>query len=239
MSPQKLIMEEIVMAYKAVSTSVSHIAHAGYKEDWQGKWHGSDGTYQVKPEWAKADQGRTSGPSSGGNARYSYEEYSKSSTSSSSGNSSSSSESTSGPVNPTRKDPYTMTNEQLKEDYTRAQLIANYNKYYPSKSEEYVKAANNTKQLISDGGAFVKKVMPDKIYVPLDLSGMSDEELRAANNRAQLEYQYNQYFNPPKQNKSKEWIDVAVTGANLLISASAVAAPIIISAVKAKKGGGN
>lgn len=223
------------MAYKTVSTSVSHIAHAGYKEDWQGKWHGSDGTYQVKPEWAKADYNSSGGPSSGGNARYAYEEYAKSSSSGSSNSSSTSS----GPVNPTRKDPYTMTNEQLKEDYTRAQLIANYNKYYPSKSDEYVKSANNTKQLISDGGAFVKKMMPDKVYVPLDLSGMSDEELRAANNRAQLESQYNQYFNPPKQNKSKEWIDVAVTGANLLISASAVAAPIIISAVKAKKGGGN
>lgn len=222
------------MAYKAVFINESHIAHAGYKEDWQGKWHGSDGTYQVKPEWAKADH-----DSSGGNARYAYEEYLKSSSSSSSDKSSSSSESNSGPVNPTRKDPYTMTNEQLKADYTRAQLISNYNKYYPSKSEEYVKAANNTKQLISDGGNFVKKVMPDKIYVPLDLSGMSDEELRAANNRAQLESQYNQYFNPPKQNKSKEWVDIAIAGANLLISTSAIAAPIVWDIIKAKKGKGN
>ena len=105
-------------------------------------------------------------------------------------------------------------------------------------ADDFAKAANNTKQFINDGGAFVKKMMPDKIYVPLDLTGMSDEELRAANNRAQLESQYNQYFNPPKQNKSKEWVDVAVTGANLLLSASAIAAPIVWDIIKAKKGQG-
>lgn len=223
------------MAYKAVSTSVSHIAHAGYKEDWQGKWHGSDGTYQVKPEWAKADYNSSGGPSSGGNARYAYEEYAKSSSSGSSNSSST----PSGPVNPTRKDPYTMTNEQLKEDYTRAQLIKNYEKMYPSSSEEFMKGAQQANQLVNQGAAFTKSLMPDKIYAaPLDLSNMTDEQLRAANNRAQLEMQYNQYFNPPKQNDAKKWVDIAATGMGLAISAAGVAVPIVIEVMRNKKKGG-
>lgn len=230
------------MAYKAVFINQSHIAHAGYKEDWQGKWHGSDGTYQVKPEWAKANSnfGRTD------QYEYKYTNAQKDTAGGSGSSSNSNSNTNTPPPAPGFKNsddyryqnPKNMTDAQLKEARDRAILENAYNKNYPSRAEEFAKAANNTKQFINDGGTFVKKLMPDKIYIPLDLSNMSDEQLRAANNRAQLESQYNQYFNPPKQNKSKEWVDVAITGANLLLSASAIAAPIVWDIVKSKKQGG-
>lgn len=225
------------MAYKAVLVKESHIAHAGYKEDWQGKWHGSDGTYQVKPEWAKADRDSSGGSSAGGNARYAYEEYAKSSSSGPTAN-----------TNPPPafknsdyyryQNPKNLTDEQLTEANLRAVREHNYNKNYPSRSEEFMKGAQQANQLVSQGAAFTKSLMPDKIYAaPLDLSNMTDEQLRAANNRAQLEMQYNQYFNPPKQNDAKKWVDVAATGLGLAISAAGVAVPIVIEVMRNKKGG--
>ena len=245
-------MEERVMAYKIVSTSVSHIAHAGYKEDWQGKWHGSDGTYQVKPEWAKANSnfGRTASSD-----HYGYGNSTTATTpppASKGGSTANNTNSSSGPTanaNPTstfkNSDYYryqnakNLTDEQLAEANLRAIRESNYNKNYPSRSEEFMKGAQQANQLVNQGAAFTKSLMPDKIYAaPLDLSNMTDEQLRAANNRAQLEMQYNQYFNPPKQNDAKKWVDIAATGMGLAISAAGVAVPIVIEVMRNKKKGG-
>ncbi len=240
------------MAYKAVFVNESHIAHAGYKEDWQGKWHGSDGTYQVKPEWARANSnfGRTDSSD-----HYTYKNSTTVTTppsasvgGSTTNNTNSSSGSTAN-TNPTStfnntdsyryQNPKNMTDAQLKEARDRAALEAVYNKYYPSRSEEFMKGAQQANQLVNQGAAFTKSLMPDKIYAaPLDLSNMTDEQLRAANNRAQLEMQYNQYFNPPKQNDAKKWVDVAATGLGLAISAAGVAVPIVIEVMRNKKKGG-
>lgn len=228
------------MAYKAVLTKVSHIAHAGYKEDWQGKWHGTDGTYQVKPEWAKAGNEPNSGPSYGGNARYAYEEYTRTAGSSGSNESNNqSSESFKNSDYYRYQNAKNLTDEQLAEANLRAIRESNYNKNYPSRSEEFMKGAQQANQLVNQGAAFTKSLMPDKIYAaPLDLSNMTDEQLRAANNRAQLEMQYNQYFNPPKQNDAKKWVDIAATGMGLAISAAGVAVPIVIEVMRNKKKGG-
>lgn len=223
------------MAYKAVFINQSHIAHAGYKEDWQGKWHGSDGTYQVKPEWAKANSnfGRT-------------DQYTNAQKDTAGGSGSSTNTTPPPSPSPTFKNsdsyryqnPKNMTDAELKEARDRAVLENAYSKNYPSKSEEFMKGAQQANQLVSQGAAFTKNLMPDKIYTaPIDLSNMTDEQLRAANNRAQLEAQYNQYFNPPKQNEAKKWVDVAATGLGLAISAAGVAVPIVIEVMRNKKGG--
>lgn len=252
------------MAYKAVFVNESHIAHAGlgYKEDWQGKWHGSDGTYQVKPEWMKAanvrqareDYGGVGGIRFGRNTSHdktddSYNrdrDMGSGNTSTDSGSTNSTSERV-WPDAETIKnakyyegqDPGKMTDEKLREYRNRKAMEDYYNKNNPSRSEEFMKGAQQANQLVSQGAAFTKSLMPDKIYTaPLDLSNMTDEQLRAANNRAQLEMQYNQYFNPPKQNEAKKWVDVAATGIGLAISAAGVAVPIVIEVMKNRKKGG-
>lgn len=241
------------MAYKAVFINESHIAHSNWKHSYGihggstyqyvpthngigNPHHGVGGMFTQNPMGKQEHTNNTVNHKPSTSSDTSYWQ------SVSGGNDSS----TTPPPAPGFKNsdnyryqnPKNMTDAELKEARDRVILENAYNKNYPSRAEEFAKAANNTKQFINDGGTFVKKLMPDKIYVPLDLSNMSDEQLRAANNRAQLESQYNQYFNPPKQNKSKEWVDVAITGANLLLSASAIAAPIVWDVIKSKKQGG-
>ena len=259
------------MAYKAVFINENHIAHYGYKEDWQGKLHGKDGTYQVKPEWMKANSnfGRT-------HNQYKYTGAGHSNNSGSSPvntppvntppannqpvntppannppannppvntppanntNNTPSPQNPAGPINYKRENPLLLENDDLRERNARGALISQYNKYYPSAAEQWRNGSQQATQLINQGAGFIKRVMPDAQYVPLDLSNMTNEQLREANTRAQLENQYNQYFNPPKQNKSKEWVDIAAQGLGLAINAAGVAVPIIIAARNAKKGG--
>ena len=255
-------MEERVMAYKAVSTNESHIAHANrprmayqYVPTHNGignPHHGFSGQFTFNPA-GRADQGHTG---EGGDGYH----YAKNTTdwdakpvggdvnnyhSDSSDYDTSRPKAEPEPETFKNSDYYryqnakNLTDEQLAEANLRAIRESNYNKNYPSRSEEFMKGAQQANQLVNQGAAFTKSLMPDKIYAaPLDLSNMTDEQLRAANNRAQLEMQYNQYFNPPKQNDAKKWVDIAATGMGLAISAAGVAVPIVIEVMRNKKKGG-
>lgn len=243
------------MAYKAVSTNESHVAHAGlgYTVDWQKKRHSkANGWYIPKSDTVaeEIDGVKLGGyNSSHDSSQNTYtRNWDKSRTSESGGSSSTGTETGGTVLNDADviknkkyyegMDPSKMSNEELTNYRTRAALEDYYSKGNPSRSEKFMKGAQQANQLVSQGAAFTKSLMPDKIYAaPLDLSNMTDEQLRAANNRAQLELQYNQYFNPPKQNDAKKWVDVAATGLGLAISAAGVAVPIVIEVMRNKKGG--
>ena len=247
------------MTYKAVSTSVSHIAHAGlgYTVDRQKKHHSkANGWYIPKSDTVSEE---IDGVKLGGyneshdSSRSTYtrnRDMGSGSASTGGSGSTNNTNDTSGHVWPDAEtvknskyyegqDPSKMTDDQLRDYRNRKVMEDYYNKNNPSRSEEFMKGAQQANQLVSQGAAFTKSLMPDKIYAaPLDLSNMTDEQLRAANNRAQLEMQYNQYFNPPKQNEAKKWVDVAATGMGLAISAAGVAVPIVIEIMRNKKKGG-
>ena len=65
--------------------------------------------------------------------------------------------------------------------------------------------------------------IPDKEPTRLDLSKMSDKELRDRVNREILERQYNDVFNPRKTSKGKEYATKAIDiGKDVVITAGAV-----------------
>ena len=235
------------MAYKAVFINRGPvIMHAGVYVDPDGRWHRpagpGGGQFMNKP--VDASYSQTKIVNKYGNNFY-YKNTASSSSSNSGGSTSSGAGSSASTPKPqsanipryTRQDPSTMTNEQLSEANRRAVLESNYNKNYPSTAQQFQEFAGKSNQVVQDGARFVKTFVKEPNYTPLDLSAYSSEELRAHVNRAQLEQQFNNYYNPPKEDHTKEFIDRAAQGLGLAISAAGVAVPIIIAAVQSKKGG--
>ena len=146
--------------------------------------------------------------------------------------------SSSGPTNYSRENPYNLTNDELKERNTRAQLLNNYEKNYGSTQQDIEKFTKISNELVDKGAAFAKKIAPTEARTQLDLSRMTNQELNDYINRARLEQQYNDYYNPPKPDKTRDYIDMAATGLGLLISSAGVAASIIVPIALAKKKGG-
>lgn len=75
------------------------------------------------------------------------------------------------------------------------------------------------------------KTKPNK---RLDLSNMSDQELRNILNREQLERQYNDIFNKPQENKGKDFVK-KVFDINSTLAASAIAGLTIAVLIKQLK----
>ena len=138
----------------------------------------------------------------------------------------------------TREDPDTLTTEQLVERNRWYTQYNNYNKNFGSTQKDIEDAVENTKALLKNAETFINKIPTKTKTTKLDLSGMSDKELSDYISRAQLESQYNSYYNPPKKDNTKEWISLAIAGAGVLVSAAGVATPYIVKAIRAKKKGG-
>lgn len=85
-------------------------------------------------------------------------------------------------------------------------------------AEEGSNLANKTKKLIDDSSRYRK-------IEPMDLSNMSDKEMRDQINRAMLERQYNDMFNPKNESRGREFVSqtLDITGTVLGVGASAIA----------------
>lgn len=68
----------------------------------------------------------------------------------------------------------------------------------------------------------------------MDLSNMTDKEMRDQINRALLERQYEQMFNPPTVSKGREHVDriLEVTGTTLAITSSALGIALAIKELR-------
>lgn len=74
----------------------------------------------------------------------------------------------------------------------------------------------------------------------MDLSNMSDKEMRDQINRAMLERQYNEMFAPQKSTRGREYVNdiLSVAGDTLAVGASAVTLAVGIYKLKSLIGGG-
>ena len=90
-------------------------------------------------------------------------------------------------------------------------------------------SANLAKQLKS-----ANDIVPTAKKQKLDLSKMSDQEMRSQINRALLEKQYNDMFAPVKVNKGREVVSktLEVVGTTLTIGSSALAIALAIKELK-------
>lgn len=90
-------------------------------------------------------------------------------------------------------------------------------------------SANLAKQLKS-----ANESVPITKKQKLDLSKMSDQEMRSQINRALLERQYNDMFAPAKTNKGREYVSktLDVVGTTLTIGSSALGIALAIKELK-------
>lgn len=107
-------------------------------------------------------------------------------------------------------------NRWVREDLERSRTLTN----------ETGNLARNTKKLVDDS---IRNTPKTK----LDLSSMSDKEMRDAINRALLERQYNDMFAPQQVSKGKEYASqiLETTGNVLSVTGSALAVALSIKAL--------
>ena len=108
-------------------------------------------------------------------------------------------------------------NRWVREDLNRSKTLSN----------EAGNLARNTKKLVDDS---IKNTPKTK----MDLSSMTDKEMRDAINRAILEKQYNDMFNPPQVSKGKEYASkvLETAGTALAITSSALGVALAIKELK-------
>ena len=96
-------------------------------------------------------------------------------------------------------------------------------------ADEASNMAGKLKKLNDDANRYRK-------VKPMDLSSMSDKEMRDQINRAMLERQYNDMFNPQKVSKGHEYASqiLETTGTILGIGASALGIALAIKDLKSK-----
>lgn len=108
-------------------------------------------------------------------------------------------------------------NRWVREDLNRSKSLSN----------EAGNLARNTKKLVDDS---IKNTPKNK----MDLSSMSDKEMRDAINRAILEKQYNDMFAPQQVSKGKEYASkiLETAGSALAITSSALGVALAIKELK-------
>lgn len=108
-------------------------------------------------------------------------------------------------------------NRWVREDLNRSKTLSN----------EGANLARNTKKLVDDS---IKNTPKTK----MDLSSMSDKEMRDAINRAILEKQYNDMFAPQQVYKGKEYASkiLETAGSVLAITSSALGVALAIKELK-------
>lgn len=94
-------------------------------------------------------------------------------------------------------------------------------------ADEASNMASKLKKLNDDG-------MKNRKVKPMDLSNMSDKEMRDQINRAMLEKQYNDMFNPQKTSRGREYVSqmLETTGTVLAIGGSALGIALAIKELK-------
>lgn len=119
---------------------------------------------------------------------------------------------------------------------------------YDADPNKWVKEDLGSGRKVADEGANVanrlKKLNDDSMRYrrqntkPMDLSKMSDKEMRDQINRAMLERQYDDMFNPKKASRGREYASqiLETTGTVLAVGASAVGLAVGIMELREKLG---
>lgn len=115
-------------------------------------------------------------------------------------------------------------------------------KKYTAEPHRWIKDdMERTKSLVEAGGRLTGdlkrangRAIKNTSRKDLDLSNMSDKELRDQINRAFLEKQYNDMFNPPQVSKGREYASkiLETSGEVLAVTGSALAVALSIKALK-------
>lgn len=124
-----------------------------------------------------------------------------------------------------------------KDPKERAKYVADANKWVGEDLDSSKKFIDANRQLSGDVKRLVDKSIKKAPREQLDLSNMTDQELRERINRAMLERQYNDVFNPPQISKGKEFAAelLETAGDVLAVAGSAI---LVAQGIRALRGGG-
>ncbi len=119
----------------------------------------------------------------------------------------------------------------------RSDLVVDANRYVTEDIQRTKSLTDSSKQLSGELKRVTDKSIKNTPTTRLDLSNMSDKELRDKINRELLERQYNDVFNPPKVSKGKEFASkvLDVSGDVLAVTGSALAVALSIRALTGGK----
>lgn len=142
----------------------------------------------------------------------------------------------------TKKKVSDMSDEELRQRTARLENERKLQQLTPKEKTKLEGAKDLTDAASSAVNAAknLEKAIPKskKRSMDIDLKTMSDKQMRDEINRALLERQYNDMFNPPKVNKGREVVRnvLEIAGPTLAIAGTALSIAVSIQALK--KGGG-
>ena len=116
----------------------------------------------------------------------------------------------------------------------RRDLSVDASRYVKEDMERTKSLADSGKNLSNELKRVTDKSIKNTPKTRLDLSDMTDQELRNQINRELLERQYNDVFNPPQVSKGKEYASkmLETTGDVLAVTGSALAVALSIKALR-------
>lgn len=119
----------------------------------------------------------------------------------------------------------------------RTDLEVDANRYVTEDMQRTKGLADSSKNLSNELKRVTDKSIKNTPKTRLDLSNMTDQELRNQINRELLERQYNDVFNPPQVSKGKEYASkiLETTGDVLAVTGSALAVALSIRALTGGK----
>lgn len=96
------------------------------------------------------------------------------------------------------------------------------------------KLTSATSELTNEVQKVNNKIVANKPKTKMDLSSMSDKELRDAINRSMLEKQYNDIYNPQKVSRGHEYISktLDIAGSALAITGSALGIALTVKELR-------
>lgn len=136
-----------------------------------------------------------------------------------------------------------MSDEELSSSVKRMTLEKTYSKLSkerdgPSKVEKAKKVADASSKLVGEVSKLERETRPKPTKSRMNLSKMTDQELRERINRENLERQYNDLFNPdqaPKVSKGRKVAQGIIEGAGTVIALTGGALGIAV-AIKELRG---
>lgn len=131
---------------------------------------------------------------------------------------------------------YYKTNNEGK---NREDLEIDADRYVREDMSRTKRVADESSRAANKLGQMADKSLRNQPKPKMDLSNMSDQQMRNEINRALLERQYNDMFAPQKQAKGREFAKKAleVGGDILAVGSSALAIALAIKELKGPKGG--
>ena len=127
-----------------------------------------------------------------------------------------------------------LASDMMKDAVKEAKAREEYEKYFPSKLSVTKDIASEVSDTVNKISNIEKQSRPKPKKIRMDLSNMTEQEMRSKINRELVERQYNDLFAPVKVNKGREVVGDIISGAGVALGLTASALSIAVAIKKLK-----